>query len=434
MLVIAGLFFYGYWSIPFLALLLTTSLIDYFFAQLIYKTKAASKKKIFFLIPIISNLSVLFFFKYFNFFHHEFCVAFHISDNNLALKIILPLGISFYTFQAMAYIIDVYKEKVIPEKNSVTYLSFIIFFPQLMAGPIEKPSNMLSQFNKRRYFNYNSAVQGLELLLLGFVKKVALADNLALIADDGFNNINNTFGLQMWVAVIAFSFQIYFDFSGYSNMAVGLAKLLGIDLMRNFNNPYFSININDFWKRWHISLSSWFKQYVYIPLGGNKNGVYREYVNLLITFIVSGLWHGANFTFIIWGLYHGLLSLLNKLFFYKITIHKTILYAFTFLLVMIGWVFFRAQTVNEALTVFKHLLLLNTSGTVCFFTIPKTLLLITSIGFVFFIEYAQENLKLFNQNKHITKPIKLLAYFIGLIVILLLGVYQNNPSFIYFNF
>jgi D-alanyl-lipoteichoic acid acyltransferase DltB (MBOAT superfamily) len=262
-------------------------------------------------LNIVLNLGILALFKYYDFFVTEFAHLFHISTDGLLLKVILPVGISFYTFQALSYSIDVYRGKIEPTRDIVAFFAFISFFPQLVAGPIERATNLLPQFLKRREFDYDTAVDGMRQILWGLFKKIVVADNCA-------RGINSVFfwstradlpGSELLLAAMLFSFQIYADFSGYSDMAIGTAKLFGIRLTRNFNNPYFSRNITEFWRRWHISLMTWFRDYVFIPLGGNRKGKVRYFRNILIVFLLSGLWHGANWTFVVWGLYHAVLFL-----------------------------------------------------------------------------------------------------------------------------
>lgn len=259
----------------------------------------------------VLNLGILALFKYYDFFVTEFAQLFHITTDGLLLKVVLPVGISFYTFQALSYSIDVYRGKIEPTRDIIAFFAFISFFPQLVAGPIERATNLLPQFLKRREFDYNTAVDGMRQILWGLFKKIVVADNCA-------RGINSVFfwstradlpGSELLLAAMLFSFQIYADFSGYSDMAIGTAKLFGIRLTRNFNNPYFSRNITEFWRRWHISLMTWFRDYVFIPLGGNRKGKVRYFRNILIVFLLSGLWHGANWTFVVWGLYHAVLFL-----------------------------------------------------------------------------------------------------------------------------
>lgn len=434
LLLFAGYFFYGWWSWKFLFLFIATSAGDFYWARLISGTEDPKKRKFFLSLSILVNLSVLGFFKYYNFFVSEFCGLFGMTSENLAINIVLPIGISFYTFQAMAYVIDVYRRKTEAEKNILTYLTFSSFFPQLLSGPIERSSHLLSQFKTKRVFNYDFARSGLELMLLGFLKKVVLADNFAAIADKGFSFPNDYHGIDLIIAVLCFTFQIYFDFSGYTDIARGVAKLFGVQLIKNFNNPYFSQNISDFWNRWHISLSSWFKDYLYIPIGGNKKNKFRTQLNLLITFSVSGLWHGANVTFVVWGLYHGMLSVISHLF--KIKLPKFIGIIVTFLLVMFGWIFFRAANMNEAFKVIHGIVefKLQTFSILNSIPVNKILFLVFTLVLVLFIERSKETKPEFIHSIFSSRILKYSVYYAVLFIIIAVGVFDNTPNFIYFQF
>lgn len=291
-------------------------------------------------LNIIINLLILSVFKYFNFFVASFCKLFGLS-NTLAINILLPIGISFYTFQALSYSIDVYRKQIKPTKDVVAFFAYVSFFPQLVAGPIERASHLLPQFEKSRQFKYEEAVEGLRLVLWGMFKKIVIADNCAIFVNQTWNNYDTQHGSTLLIAAVFFAFQIYGDFSGYSDIAIGTARLLGIQLMNNFNLPYFSKTIGEFWRRWHISLSSWLRDYVYIPLGGSRMGETRTITNLLIVFILCGLWHGAAWTFVLWGLYHGLGVVFNR----HIKVESSI---FVFFFVVIGLILFRAPDVMSA--------------------------------------------------------------------------------------
>lgn len=314
---------------------------------------------------IILNLGILGVYKYFNFFSAGFAAMMRVVGwevDNVTLDLILPVGISFYTFQALSYVIDVKRRDLNPTKDVVAFMAFISFFPQLVAGPIERATNLLPQFLRNREFDYSRAVEGMRLILWGLFKKMVIADNAAPIVNTVFADYSSVGTANLWIGAFLFTIQIYCDFSGYSDIAVGVARLFGVSLMRNFKLPYFSRDINEFWKKWHISLTSWFRDYVYIPLGGNRKGKVKQIRNTMIVFLTSGLWHGANSTFIVWGAYHGLLylpsivrgrksrekgesqrGLVSKI------VLPTLLMGTTFILVMIGWIIFRAQTIHEAL-------------------------------------------------------------------------------------
>ena len=307
LLLAASYIFYGYWDYRFCFLLLFLS------ASVFFCAKRLEKGKIYTFIGIVLPLIILGFFKYFNFFTDSFLTVFNIK-NSMSLNIILPVGISFYTFQSLSYIIDVKRKTIPAETNFIDLALYIAFFPQLVAGPIVKASEFLPQLKENRTITKSSVETGIQIFVFGLFKKVVLADNLAPFVDDAFSRTEIYSGFSILMAVIAYSFQIYFDFSGYSDMAIGCAKILGFDFSKNFNMPYISKNVSEFWKRWHISLSSWLQSYLYIPLGGNRKGTARTYINLLITMILGGLWHGANWTFIIWGLLHGTALCINKAF------------------------------------------------------------------------------------------------------------------------
>lgn len=305
---------------------------------------------------------MLFVFKYFNFFAGalaDFMKIFALHLHPITLKLLLPVGISFYTFQTLAYVIDVYREKVKAEKHFGVYAAFISFFPQLVAGPIERTNNLLPQIKAAPDFDYSSAAYGMKLMTWGFFKKLCVADVVAVYSDKVFSDVYSYRGFALVLAMFFFTVQIYCDFSGYSDIARGCAKLFGINLMENFRSPYFSASIREFWSRWHISLSTWFRDYVYIPLGGNRCSKFRRNVNLMITFIVSGLWHGANWTFLAWGAVHGLAQVIENAFVPKnFEPHgsmRGVRVMITFMFVMLAWVFFRANSINEAFYVLGNI-------------------------------------------------------------------------------
>lgn len=435
LLLIAGYFFYSWWSWKFLLLFVGTSLIDFYAAQKIEQNEDPKKRKLFLGLSLSGNLLVLGFFKYYNFFVTEFANLFSLNPENLTLNIILPLGISFYTFQAMAYTIDVYRKTTKAETNLLTYLVYSSFFPQMLSGPIERANRLMGQFRIKREFNYTQATKGLELILFGYLKKVVLADNLAVIADKGFSMPANYHGLDITIAVLCFTFQIYCDFSGYTDIARGVARLFGFELIKNFNNPYFAENINDFWRRRHISLSTWFRDYLYIPLGGNKKGKFRTTFNIILVFAVSGLWHGASRTFLAWGLYHGLLSALNRLLNIKIEFPKPIKIFITFLIVAFGLIFFRAATMPEAYKVIGNLFSFNGGVTILGgIESLKLILLFSALFIVLILERLNEVKPEFFKTIFSKKILKYSAYYYAVILIILLGVYDNTPNFIYFQF
>ena len=361
LLIVASYVFYGWWDRRFLALIILSSFIDFFIGQEIFKTTEARKRKLLLYLSLSINLGMLGFFKYFNFFINSFVEAFAsvgIPISVGTLKIILPVGISFYTFQTLSYTIDIYRKQLEPTKSILDFFAFVSFFPQLVAGPIERAKSLLPQFAQRKVFNYEQAREGVTLMLWGMFKKVVIADNLSTYVDLVYSDPSSYTGMVLVLATLFFTFQIYCEFSGYSDIAIGVAKLFGFELMINFRTPYFANSIRSFWQRWHISLSTWFKDYVYIPLGGNRVSSWRRMLNILITFTVSGLWHGANWTYIIWGFIHGIFNYLETLTRGKITLPKWLNklgVIYVFFIVVTAWVFFRANSVQDAFIVFSNM-------------------------------------------------------------------------------
>jgi len=363
-LVVASYVFYGWWDWRFLSLIMFSSAVDYLVGRNLAKTENQKGRMLLLLVSIIVNLGFLGFFKYFNFFAESFADAFTLLGASIEptrLNIILPVGISFYTFQTLSYTIDVYRERLEPTRDIVSFFAFVSFFPQLVAGPIERATNLLPQFYCRRKFDYGNAVDGMRQILWGLFKKIVIADNAAVYVNDIFSNYTDYSGSTLLLGVIFFSFQIYGDFSGYSDIAIGTARLFGFSLMQNFNYPYFSRDIAEFWRRWHISLSSWFRDYVYIPLGGSRGGVWKKIRNTFVIFVVSGFWHGANWTFLAWGFLNALyflpllLTKRNRKFTDTVAegkllpnLRELLLMALTFLITNIAWVFFRADSISHA--------------------------------------------------------------------------------------
>jgi D-alanyl-lipoteichoic acid acyltransferase DltB (MBOAT superfamily) len=365
LVLIASYIFYGWWDWRFLSLILISTLIDYTIGLEFKKTNSQKKKKILLSLSLLFNLGMLGFFKYYNFFVDSWIDAWGVLGvkmNASSLNIILPVGISFYTFQTLSYTIDVYRKKIQPTKDFIAFASFVSFFPQLVAGPIERATNLLPQFYKKRKFDYEYAVSGMKLILWGLVKKVVIADSCAILVNKIFADYQNESGLVLIMGAIYFAFQIYCDFSGYSDIAIGTSRLFGFKLKRNFNYPYFSRDIAEFWRRWHISLSTWFRDYLYIPLGGSRGNKWFQLRNVFVIFLVSGFWHGANWTFIAWGGLNALfflpLLLTNKnrnnldnvasgsklpsiKEFFQITV--------TFGIITIAWIFFRSESITDAI-------------------------------------------------------------------------------------
>lgn len=357
-LLAASYYFYMNWEPAYALLLFTSTVVTYLAAIGISRSDAPQKKKTFLVCSIMLNLAILFLFKYYNFIGSNIQSLFQLIGIGLTIPkftLLLPVGISFYTFQALGYSIDVYYGKTDIEKDFPTYALFVSFFPQLVAGPIERSGNLLPQFKQKHIFDYDQAMAGISLMIWGYFMKLVLADRCGIYVDNIFNNIEKHNGGSYLIASLLFTFQIYGDFAGYSFIAIGAARILGFRLMDNFQRPYLSASIGEFWHRWHISLSTWFKDYVYIPLGGNRVNRTRAYVNLLITFIVSGIWHGANWTFLCWGSLHGILLCIEKALGIGKKSYTGIVrilhWGVTFLLVSLAWILFRANNLNDALTI-----------------------------------------------------------------------------------
>ena len=364
LIVVASYIFYGMWDWRFLFLILFSTVVDYTMGILIEKNDSKNKKKLFLWISILVNLGFLGYFKYSNFFLENFVQAFSFLGQDLkfrGLEIVLPVGISFYTFQTLSYTIDVYRKKLSPTKDFIAFSAFVSFFPQLVAGPIERATHLLPQFYRKRKFDYKLAVNGMRQILWGLFKKVVIADNCAQFANQIFNNYEDYSGSTLILGAVFFTFQIYGDFSGYSDIAIGISRLFGFDLMRNFAYPYFSRDIAEFWRRWHISLSTWFRDYLYIPLGGSRGGMWMKIRNTFIIFLVSGFWHGANWTFIVWGALNALyflpllLSGKNRNHLEVVAYDKSLpsfkeilQIGVTFGLTVFAWIFFRAENLGHA--------------------------------------------------------------------------------------
>lgn len=343
LLLFASYFFYGYWDWQFLGLIFAVSVQTFIAAKLI--SDFDKLRKITLTFSVLINLAILFYFKYANFFVTEFSSAFGIANNFSLENIILPVGISFYIFQSFTYVLDVFFKKIQPEKDPIKYFTFIAFFPQLVAGPIERASALLPQFSALKRVSLDNLYTGIKIIIIGLFLKVFIADSIAPFTDQIFSNYINLNGGTLFMGAVGFTIQIYCDFAGYSFIAIGVAKIMDFNLMRNFNTPYFSVSIQDFWRRWHISLSSFFRDYVYIPMGGSRLTTVKTNRNLLVTFTVSGLWHGANWTFIFWGLGHGLLLIIQRIL--PMTVNKFIGWFTTMTLVLVLWILFRSESLND---------------------------------------------------------------------------------------
>lgn len=436
-ILVVSYIFYGWWNIKLLLLISFTSFCSWSSGLLIEKYRRNAN----FIngVNISINIIILVIFKYYNFFIQSFADIFlNGNSEGLLLNIMLPVGISFYTFQALSYSIDVYRRNIQPTTDIIQFFAFVSFFPQLVAGPIERATNLLPQFQKRRLINYESLTSGLRQALWGMFKKIVIADNLAIYVDIVYGDLHAYSGFPLIWTTIFFTFQLYADFSGYSDIAIGIARIFGFKLMSNFNLPYQSRNIREFWTRWHISLSSWFKDYVYFPLGGSHVSYIRHCFNLFLTFTISGLWHGANWTFFVWGAFHGILLIIEKILGikkYKYTdpfIFRQIFRVFgTLILFSISLIIFRSNSISDAEYVFSHLFQLN-SGIIGVPIISKETFI--KLVFLVILIYVVDWVKLLVPQEH--KRSKLYYYMI--VCVLILGIYIwgifEEQSFIYFQF
>ncbi len=450
LIVVASYFFYGWWDWRFLSLILFSTLVDYIVGFRLEIEERQFKRKLLLWTSILVNLGFLGFFKYYNFFLDNFIASFSLLGVEFkanSLNIILPVGISFYTFQTLSYSIDVYRRKLKPTKDFIAFSAFVSFFPQLVAGPIERAENLLPQFYKIRIFDYSKAVDGMRQILWGLFKKMVIADNAAEIANQIFNNSADYSGSTLLLGALFFTFQIYGDFSGYSDIAIGTARLFGFDLMRNFNFPYFSRDIAEFWRRWHISLSTWFRDYLYIPLGGSRGSRLMIIRNTFIIFIVSGFWHGANWTFIVWGALHAIyflpLLLTNRNRTYlgvvaegKIlpSVRELLLMMSTFGLTVLAWIFFRAENIGHAMSFISEIFSSS------LFTIPifegKRHALETFLLIVLFIlvewNGREEQYAIANLGLSWKRPVRYAMYYAIFIALFWFG--GKEQQFIYFQF
>jgi Predicted membrane protein involved in D-alanine export len=446
-LLVASYYFYGCWDWRFLFLLIFSTGLDYFTGLKMADAPDRHRKKFWFWLSVGVNLGFLGVFKYYNFFISSFSEALShvgVQAHYSTLQVILPVGISFYTFHGLSYVIDIYNDRIKPERNFIHYSVFVCFFPLLVAGPIERATHLLPQIKQKREFDYNKAVDGLRQILWGLFKKIVVADNCATFANNVFENYHTQTGSTLLLGAIFFAFQIYGDFSGYSDIALGTARLFGIELLRNFAYPYFSRDIAEFWRRWHISLTTWFRDYLYIPLGGSRGGKWQAVRNTFIIFLVSGFWHGANWTFIAWGGYHALLFM-PLLLLQKnrkntnLVAHNRIYPNFmeilqistTFVLVIIGWIIFRAETIEKACSYIDGIF----NKTI--FELPhysvgmsKT---IACIVILMLVEWIQRNYKHgLELNRLKNSAVRWSVYYAIIFVILEFGAYSQ--SFIYFQF
>jgi len=458
LLLLASYYFYMCWKPEYIFLILLSTIIDYYCGLKMGSCQNNSDKKPFLLISLITNLGLLFSFKYFNFFSDSIRYAFNQFNIFYELpyfNVLLPVGISFYTFQTLSYTIDIYRGDKEPESHLGIFALYVSFFPQLVAGPIERSTRLLPQFKQINEFDYLRLKNGFLLMLWGLFKKIVIADRLAVVVNTVYNTPTNYEGIVLIIATIFFAFQIYCDFSAYSDIAIGASKIMGYDLMKNFNRPYFSKSISEFWRRWHISLGSWFRDYLYFSLGGNKGGKYKWYKNIMIVFLISGLWHGANWNFVIWGGLHGFYMLLSLLFknvksniYYLLKIKKEMFFIkliqviTTFILVDFAWIFFRANTFSDSIYIVKNLFIINLGV-----LYDKSLhnlgldekdlyLSILLILFLIIVQFKQRKVNIIDTISSKPVYIRWPIYLIGIYSIIVFGYYGqgNSSQFIYFQF
>ena len=450
LLLVSSYFFYACWDWRFLFLLIFSTVLDYYTGIKMSDSKNQNSKKSWFWLSISVNLGFLGVFKYYNFFAASFADAianFGLQVNPWALKVILPVGISFYTFHGLSYVIDIYKDRIKAEKNFIDYSVFVSFFPLLVAGPIERATHLLPQIQKKRVFNFENAVDGLKQILWGLFKKVVIADNCAKFANIIFDNYTDYSGSTLALGAVFFAFQIYGDFSGYSDIALGTARLFGIDLLRNFAFPYFSRDIAEFWRRWHISLSTWFRDYLYIPLGGSKGGIWMKVRNTFIIFLVSGFWHGANWTFIIWGLLNALFIMPSIIFNTNRTnldivaqgklfptLKEFLSILFTFSLTVFAWIFFRSNTIDQALGYISRIF------SASFFSVPLVKVdmydtyIYALVMLFIIIEWLGREQKYALAQVMPNKPKVYRWAFYYLLIVIIFIFAGSNQEFIYFQF
>lgn len=413
LIVISSLVFYGWWDWRFLGLLLITTLSTYYGGYMIQRYEGNKRKqKLISIGIIIINLGILFFFKYYNFFMESFIDTFSLFGKKLSvstIKVILPVGISFYTFTALSYTIDIYQKKITATKDIIAYSAYTMFFPSILSGPISRATKQLPQYFQKRKFGYSKAVEAVKFIIMGAVMKLCLADRLGIYVDTVYNNFMQHNGTTLLLTSVLYTIQIYGDFAGYSLMAIGYGKLLGIELQTNFERPYFAKTVTEFWRRWHISLTTWFRDYIYFPLGGNKVPKLRWMVNIMIVFVVSGLWHGAAYTFLIWGAFHGLCMIIERQIYGKkmkeindrLTIPNIIRILITFCIVSFAWIFFRAESFNDAMYIIKSIM---TKHGKVFLDINTLLMAFIAFIIVFMYDFTHEygvKLKLLDSNYQI---------------------------------
>lgn len=445
LLLFASYVFYAWWDWRFLGLIIFSSLVDFSIGHWLGRIEGARSRKLLLTTSIVVNIGILGFFKYFHFFADSLSLAasgLGIYLDAVTLNIVLPVGISFYTFQTLSYTIDIYRRKIRPTSDVISFMTFVAFFPQLVAGPIERASRLLPQFERRRSFSYGESVDGLRQVLWGLFKKIVIADSCGRIVDVVFADYASMSSVELVVGMVLFAFQIYADFSGYSDVAIGVARIFGFKLMTNFRYPYFSRDVGEFWRRWHISLSTWFRDYVYIPLGGNRVAKRRIAMNVIAVFLISGLWHGANWTFVVWGLIHGLLLLPSILVGRHRsntgaiaagrafpTRHETMQIISTFFFTGIAWIFFRAPSITDA-TAYLIRMFTGTGG---LSISPDALLALTLISGLVVVEWINRNKLHPLADLTLSTGLRWAVYAVLAIASVSFSI-DNNEPFIYFQF
>lgn len=453
-LFISSYYFYMSWNVKYVILILFTTFISYACALGLERADAMKKKKVLIVSTMAASLGCLFFFKYFNFASESVANIlnlFTLQVHPITLNLLLPVGISFYTFQTLGYVIDVYRGEVKAEKNFGKYATFIAFFPQLVAGPIERTKNLMPQILEEHTFEYEKAASGLRLMAWGFFKKIVIADTLAVSVDTVYDSLRMYKGFPLLAASVLFSVQIYCDFAGYSDIAIGTARLFGIELMKNFDSPYFSTSVKDFWARWHISLSTWLRDYIYIPLGGNRVSKGRNAFNLMATFLISGLWHGASWTYVVWGGIHGLAQVLEKFLFKvkkKEKIQKPggikwwVSVVVTFLFATFAWIFFRAETIGDAIYVLQNMFYgitnpsLYVSQITTYLGMDKLTLLgmIISVGMLAVFDYYSLTVDVLGKVKEKKRAVRWIIYVVFILFLIFNVPATSGQEFIYFQF
>ncbi|MGV6831737.1 MAG: MBOAT family O-acyltransferase [bacterium] len=450
LILISSYVFYGWWDYRFLSLIVISSICDFIIGRAIDKSNAEKKRKRLLYLSLFINLGFLGFFKYYNFFAEsftDFVSIFGFETSPFFLKIVLPVGISFYTFQTMSYTIDIYRKKMKSTNNLLEFMTFVSFFPQLVAGPIERASNLLPQFAKKRVFNKYEFREGIKQALWGLFKKIVIADNCAFYVNQIFENSDSYPGSVLVIGLILFGFQIYGDFSGYSDIAIGISRMMGINLMQNFKSPFLSQDIQEFWRRWHISLSTWFRDYVYIPLGGSKVSDFRKNLNVLITFTISGFWHGSDWTYVLWGASHGFFyfiqmgygSTLGKIKILPKGVATLYNMFWTYLAVTSVWILFRADSIEQSISLFHEVTssslfenpvqYLKEMGS----SIKPYIIIISLLYLALFEIFNKEALYSF-QVAHFKRPIRWFLYVTLILLLFFFRATGGKLDFIYFQF